>query len=230
MHKDLPKIIWFVIPLFVALMPYVARIINLETDRYMYSEFGIIENLTVLFLFVTIIVCIMYLVSEKRFNFVGFKFWMGLFLLGAIYYAGEEISWGQHFFGWETPEHWTNVNDQQETNLHNTSALFDQIPRSLLSLAALIGGVIVPIYRKVKQYTPNLDSLNYWLWPTSVCLPSALLALLVSWHEKVYEFFDINIPIMLDIRAGETKECLLALFMMMYVLSIWYRNRVIKKV
>jgi hypothetical protein len=47
----------------------------------------------------------------------------------------------------------------------------------------------------------------------------------VSWHEKFYELLEIDIPLVLDIRAGETKECLLALFMMMNALSIWYRNR-----
>jgi len=60
-------------------------------------------------------------------------------------------------------------------------------------------------------------------------LPAALLSLLVSWHEKIYEALSISIPAVLDIRAGETKECLLALFMMMYALSIWYRNRTVRQ-
>ena len=153
---------------------------------------------------------------------------MILFLIGCTYYAGEEISWGQHFFGWSTPDEWSSVNDQQETNLHNTSALFDQIPRTLLSVAALIGGVLMPVYRRFKHHVPNADSIYDWIWPTHVCLPAALLALLVSWHEKAYRSLGIEIPAVLNIRAGETKECLLALFMMMYALSIWYRNRNLK--
>ncbi len=32
---------------------------------------------------------------------------------------GEEISWGQRLFGWDTPDAWSRVNSQQETNLHN---------------------------------------------------------------------------------------------------------------
>ncbi len=40
--------------------------------------------------------------------------------LGSLYIAGEEMSWGQHFFHWNTPEYWAEVNRQQETNLHNT--------------------------------------------------------------------------------------------------------------
>ena len=225
MNKDLHKIVWLVLPIVVAVMPYIARFIGTHTDGYMYGEKGVIENITVIFLLIAIIVCVLFLVAKEKIQFSSLKIWMVLFLLGAIYYAGEELSWGQHFFGWGTPEQWTEFNDQQETNLHNTAAIFDQIPRTLLSIAALIGGVLIPIFRKFKNHLPNKESFFDWLLPTYVCLPAALLSLLVSWHEKMYKILDITIPEALDIRAGETKECLLALFMMMYALSIWYRNR-----
>lgn len=225
MNKDLHKLVWLVLPIVVAAMPYVARVIGVHTDSYIYGEKGIIENVTVIFLLIAIITCVMFLFTKERIRFSSFTVWMVIFLLGAIYYAGEEISWGQHYFGWGTPEQWTEFNDQQETNLHNTAAIFDQIPRTLLSLAALIGGVLIPIYRKLKNHILSKESFFDWLLPTYVCLPAALLSLLVSWHEKIYEALDVAIPVVLDIRAGETKECLLALFMMMYVLSVWYRNK-----
>jgi len=223
MNKDLPKFVWLLLPIVIAAMPYVARFISLDSDRYMFTESGVIENITVISLLVAIIATYLFLKSVVRFKIL--KIWMVIFLLGSIYYAGEEISWGQHYFGWATPESWTNVNDQQETNLHNTAAIFDQIPRTLLSIAALIGGVLIPLFRRFKNHLPNKDSLLDWVFPTYVCLPAALLSLFVSWHEKFYKLIDINIPVVLDIRAGETKECLLALFMMMYALSIWYRNK-----
>ncbi len=223
MNKDLPKIIWLILPVLIAVMPYVARFITLESDKYMYTESGVIENITFVSLLVAIIATILFLKASVNFRFL--KIWMFIFLLGSIYYAGEEISWGQHYFGWATPESWTSVNDQQETNLHNTAAIFDQIPRTLLSIAALIGGVLIPLFRRFKNHSPNEGAFFDWLLPTYVCLPAALLSLLVSWHEKLYELLDMSIPVVLDVRAGETKECLLALFMMMYALSICYRNR-----
>jgi len=225
MNKDLHKSVWLLLPIIVAFMPYIARLIGIHTDAYMYGEKGIIENLTVIFLFIAIIACLLFLFSKEKIQGASFASWMIIFLLGAIYYAGEEMSWGQHYFGWSTPEQWTEFNDQQETNLHNTAAIFDQIPRTLLSIAALIGGVLIPIFRKFKNHIPKKESFFDWLLPTYVCLPAALFSLLVSWHEKIYEILDIVIPVALDIRAGETKECLLALFMMMYALSVWYRNR-----
>ena len=41
-----------------------------------------------------------------------------LFLFG----AGEEISWGQRILGFQTPEPLSQVNRQEEFNLHNLSA------------------------------------------------------------------------------------------------------------
>jgi len=228
MNKEISKLLWLVIPIIVAVLPYIARMISLNTDGYMYGELGVIENLTVIFLFVAIIANVLFLLSENNSNIGGVRVWMVLFLLGSFYYAGEEISWGQHFIGWSTPEQWLSVNDQQETNLHNISPLFDQVPRALLSIAALVGGVFVPLYRKFKHHIPDASSIYDWIWPTYVCLPAGLLALLVSWHEKVYRGLGVEIPSVLNIRAGETKECLLAIFMMMYALSIWYRNRNLK--
>ena len=65
--------------------------------------------------------------------------------LSCLYIAGEEMSWGQHFFHWNTPEYWAEVNRQQETNLHNTYAVFEKYPRAVLELGVLIGGIIIPI-------------------------------------------------------------------------------------
>ena len=36
-----------------------------------------------------------------------------------VFLGMEEISWGQHLFGWQTPEAFALLNDQGETNLHN---------------------------------------------------------------------------------------------------------------
>ena len=63
-----------------------------------------------------------------------------------------------------------------------------------------------------------------WILPTFVCLPAALLTILVSW-QKIFEVVGMDIPEALNIRSGEIKECMLAVFLMMYALSIWYRNK-----
>src|SRR4030067_586570 len=65
--------------------------------------------------------------------------------LSCLYIAGDEMSWGQHFFHWNTPEYWAMVNRQEETNLHNTYDVFEKTPPSLLEAGIFIGGLILPL-------------------------------------------------------------------------------------
>lgn len=55
----------------------------------------------------------------------GLKFakWPPL-LLALLFFigAGEEISWGQHWFGFETPAVVKSVNAQKELNIHNINS------------------------------------------------------------------------------------------------------------
>ena len=146
MNKDLNKLVWVVLPVVVFLVPYLSRMRGIGADLYLYGEDGWIEILTVIFLLVAIFFGVMFLLLNKVPSHGWIRWWMVLLILGSIYFAGEEASWGQHLFGYNTPEYWLNFNDQGETNLHNTSPLFDQLPRTLLSVAALIGGVLAPLY------------------------------------------------------------------------------------
>jgi hypothetical protein len=40
-------------------------------------------------------------------------------LAGLVFMLGEEMSWGQRFFGWQTPASLREINLQQETTVHN---------------------------------------------------------------------------------------------------------------
>ncbi len=220
---DLPKWLWLWLPIATVLLPYVARIINPATDTVIFGELGLIENMTVFFLVCALVVAIRSYKYFRDFQFSIFKFWIALLALGCFYYLGEELSWGQHWIGWATPEVWQEVNDQGETNLHNTSALLDQLPRSILTLAAVVGGIFVPIYFLIRNKELNADQFSFWLWPTYVNIPTCLAAVVVSLHKKAYAIFNTDVPYLLDLRAGEIKECLLALFLFMYLFSFYMR-------
>ena len=45
--------------------------------------------------------------------------WFLLLALLFFFGAGEEISWGQRVFGWDTPQAFEQANIQRETNIHN---------------------------------------------------------------------------------------------------------------
>jgi hypothetical protein len=104
--------------------------------------------------------------------------WLVLAALCCLYVTGEETSWGQHLFGWSTPEEWAAVNDQNETNLHNTSAWFDQKPRLLLGIAIGVGGIGVPL---LALRRPAIRRGRFAIvLPPFVTLPAAVIAIFVG--------------------------------------------------
>lgn len=147
------------------------------------------------------------------------RIWVLLVSLGCVYFAGEELSWGQHLFGWNTPAYLEEVNDQEETNLHNISSWFDQKPRMLLELWVLIGGVVWPLLRRPAT-PPGRDS--YWFWPTIEVLPSAVLAILIRLPERLKSLFGIE-QLPLELRFSEPQEYYFALFLLIYLASMLRR-------
>lgn len=203
------------LPLAVVLLPFVWYGVA-GNDRMLKGEAGIIENLTVLFLIVAIGFCIASYRRAGRLDLSLYqKAWLVLLMLGSAYFALEEISYGQHLFGWGTAEYWKELNDQDETNLHNVHWAFDQLPRNLLTLGILIGGVILPLYRHVRKIELQESGRFYWQWPTMDCVTIGLLVILIR---PVLSAVEVDI-----INTGETKENFFALFILLYCLSLYFR-------
>ena len=93
--------------------------------------------------------------SLKLLNFN--KVIAGLYLiasLGVFFVAGDEVSWGQRVFDISTPARFLNSNVQQETNLHNLSAVNN-----------LIGGIyiLVGFYGAFSWFLiPYLSGKKLW--------------------------------------------------------------------
>lgn len=145
------------------------------------------------------------------------KLWITLGALGAFYIAGEEVSWGQHFFYWDTPENWQAINDQQETNLHNTSSWFDQKPRLIILIGVVVGGLIMPLIRKVK---PSLLPARFnIIYPENLMWLIAAIVLILKIADKVAEtaafpFFT---------RVSEIEETYLYYFILLYLVTMYPR-------
>ena len=144
--------------------------------------------------------------------------WLTIIALGCLYLAGEEISWGQHFIGWETPESLARLNDQEETNLHNVSSWLDQRPRTLLKVGIYGGTLILPfLWLMPRSPLPERPSPSYpplHLWPVAVGL------LVVDLGGDI---LDQTIYEQLPWRDGELEETFIVLFMLGYMLALYRR-------
>ena len=203
------------LPIVVVLIPFLWFAV-VGNDQMLKGEAGIIENMTVLFLVVAIGFCIAGISLANRQGLSSLlKGWLFLMIMGSAYFALEEISYGQHLFGWGTGETWKQLNDQDETNLHNVHAIFDQVPRAVLTLGIFIGGVLLPLYRHFRGIRMDESARFYWQWPTLDCVTIGLLAILIRPVLSLVELEFIN--------TGEMKENLFALFILLYCVSIQLR-------
>lgn len=210
--------LWFP-PLLLVLIVPVKIIAPAFYATWIDGELGLIELATPLISIAGAIVGITLLGISRNLPTARLRLWVLLTTLGCVYFAGEELSWGQHLFGWGTPAYLEAVNDQEETNLHNISSWFDQKPRLLLELWVLVGGVIWPLSRLRKPASGGSANEGYWFWPTFEVLPTAILAIVVRLPERIKSLFDIE-QLPLELRFSEPQEYYFALFLLIYLLSI----------
>ena len=220
---ELPLTWWLIAPLGFFCMRYaVARIEHRFTglESWFLGELGIVENLTVAFLLLALISTLAVLRLYGRHMHIVPRIFLAIYCLGCLYFAGEEASWGQHWFGWETGEYFQAVNDQRETNLHNTSVWFDRLPKGIVSLWIFVGGIVVPLCFYCKSLKIDCSKPGWWLWPTWVCLPTAIFATIATWPSKIERYTGWNFYF--D-EAQEIKELYIAYFILLYIVSLALR-------
>ena len=141
---------------------------------------GLIEHGTVLVLLLGIFAGLIgFIRYRNRLPYAVISYWFLGWSLALLFFAGEEISWGQWFFKWETPELMQEWNDQGETNLHNLGPvigpLFDQIPRAIVEML-IITGCFWAIWRAWQRNVEHTkDAWQTWICPSPVFIPSALV-------------------------------------------------------
>lgn len=227
--------LWLGLPFGYVVVEFTFRILNEATYRRMWdSELGPGESLTFLFLFTAAIFGLVSLWQSRTIPPprlpAAYRVWLLLVTLGAIYMAGEESSWGQHWFGWQTPEQIAALNDQQETNLHNMSSWLDQKPRLAFEIWVLIAGLCYPVYAGI--VAPRKDRVvrrALWFWPPRLVFPTALLAILAPLPERFGKWFGMPVTPPFDIRTSEQQEALFAIFLLLYLCSYWLRVQRVKR-
>ncbi len=228
--RDLPAWWWAGIPAAMLLLTLYAYFTSAELMTLLIRRDehpdggGISENGILVVLLPGIIAGIAIL----RYHRDRFPLWLVGWLLGltlaCVYFAGEEASWGQHYFHWMTPETLQGINDQNETNLHNTSTWLDQKPRALVELSIVFGAVLVPLIRRFRPHALWADrDWSRWFWPTAVGIPAVaafLFSLVVGLVAKKTGRTDLH-----QLGSNELREFYIAVYLSTYLLSLWYRLR-----
>ncbi len=189
-------------------------------DRFIEGEIGLTELATPLVALIGVWFGVKTVLLARGRVPPLFLVWLICTTLGCFYFAGEELSWGQQLFKWDTPEEIAALNDQQETNFHNMSSWFDQKPRLLLELWVLFGGIVVPLRRLMGKLSRHARGSFYdWFWPGLECLPTALLAIAIKLPERYKKVMGIQ-SLPFEIRWSEPQEYYFALFLLIYLLAV----------
>ncbi|GJM10966.1 MAG: hypothetical protein DHS20C11_32420 [Lysobacteraceae bacterium] len=207
--------VWWAVPWSMVLMELAIRAFahhRIYAFWYESGEWSVNEIATFLVLVAAIVVGIKRLPSLPS----GLtRWWMLLLVAGCVYFAGEEISWGQHWLGWETPPQWQAINDQGETNLHNTSSWLDQKPRQLLELWILFGLIVYAYCRRGAK-----PPVWAGLWPSVQCLGAAFAAILIRLPERITTWLNADPLPLFSIRLAETQELMFAFFLLAFMTTL----------
>ena len=207
------KMLWLWLPL-ASFVILAVMSVTLPPDYYMYivEENGLLEILHFLVSGIAALigVCLLFKLDFRTQKLLAL--WVLLGTLGCIYISGEEISWGQQFFRWTTPDFWLHINDQQETNLHNTSSWLDQKPRLLLEIGVIVGGILLPLLaRFAPRRIPTL--LNVIAPPRELAVTAVLFV--------VYKICDKLGDILGFVPFGRTSE-ITELYVYWFILAYLY--------
>lgn len=222
----LPAALWLGLPLtYLAAILFGRAMGDDFYDRWFYGELGIVELSTTAMALAA--AGIAFAAWRRRAalprRFLGW--WLMVFALGALYFGGEEASWGQHLVGWGTPESIKVLNDHGETNLHNITNWADEKPKQLVDAAATIGGVLLPLFLLWRRVRFRPDDWRGWFLPTFAVFPACLIAVVLKNFERLRDALDWYPEGIVDMRMSEPQEMYFAMFFLIYTLSFYLRLR-----
>ncbi len=211
---------WLVLPLALAAALSLAAHTAPEVyERWVIGESGLLELGQLATMIAACLVALRTLLLPALRTRPLLMAWVALAALSVVYIAGEEASWGQHFFAWQTPATWSVINDQGETNLHNISSWLDQKPRLLLEAGVILGGIVIPL---AALWRPQIRRMpGAVILPPLHCLPAAALAEFARFSERILDALGTQVyPFH---RPSEVQELFFYIFILLYLITLHRR-------
>ena len=225
-HGALPRWLWLWIP--VLYLPFESLVRALDSEGTVYgpvflNEDGFVEIATALLLVPAAYLGIRRAVRLRRGGRPLASALLLLFGLGCLFLLGEEISYGQHLFGWDSPEYFDEQNVQQETNIHNLEFVDRNLMKWLFLGGMLVVGIVLPLVFRwggVPRWLAR-SPLGPALVGGAVCLPTAAMAIAMHLLVKVMHWrFDFEFHDRGFIDMRETTELYIAYFLLLYALAL----------
>lgn len=214
------SVYWLWVPLAWAVVQALGEIfVDRNTLLIIHSEYGPHELIEFAIITAAFFVAAKILMHMDKSN-KWLVAWFAVATVCCLYVSIEEISWGQTFLRWGTPEFWAEINVQEETNLHNTSDWLNQKPRILLEVGVAVGGLLIPALARWKpQWLPKRFEIIYP--PAILGVTAGVFAVFRSLNWVGNHIFDVK-PLA---RPSEISELYMFYFVLLYLVVMRQRLR-----
>jgi hypothetical protein len=234
-RRDVRPVFWLGLPVAsVAVRLLAPLLLDREScERFLTNEFGFLELGTAALLAPAVVLSALLLRYRDRLP----RGALVVLLAGgacALYFLGEEISWGQQLLALGGTVDIEALSREEQFALHTHDELgnvFNNLPRQTMLVLCIVGGVVLPIVLRRKLSRPGVEgSFWYWVIPTWRLAPAALLAVVSTVPEKVLDawwpqaegsYLDLGFVE----AGGEFKEYCYAMVMLLYFMSVHARLR-----
>ncbi len=218
--KNFVKAVW-VLPFIVLFLGVLSGLIDKELYKLVTGEDRLGESLQLLFFAGGLILSLLVIRRLLSFGNPGIAALYLIIAVGLFLLIGEEISWGQRIFGWETSKDMSELNRQNETNLHNMYGI-----EAVLNWLQIIVGAFALLLAPIYKYTNIAERIPVsfaWTIPP-LCLTTYFGAFF-SWR-----FYRTALPRPDKYRFAiaefsEIIELILALAIFFFMLYQWHRAR-----
>lgn len=144
-----------------------------------------------------------------------------LFAIAATFVALEELSYGQHLFGWNPPDFFVRHSTKNELNLHNLYGdSLSNVLRLIANLGFPFGCVVLPLVALQKPGRFQVGRWAYYLSPRLELAATVLLAEALSPLDKLAKTW---VGTEMINRSGEVQELFWSFAACFYVFLIHRR-------
>lgn len=164
-------------------------------------EDGLLETITTIFALLSSIILLFSIRKHKGKIDISVKIILSFMFL---FFGMEEISWGQRIFEWETPQSLSDLNFQNETNIHNILNPYFSMFYPFFNLLMCL---FLIISMKLKTKTASFLKSETYLY----LLPS---------HEfQIYIIVFLSLCLQSIVSGGELTEEVFSVFILTYAVN-----------
>ena len=203
----------FSLPILLMLLILTIKVILGHDSReyiMMNTEGGLIEygtSLAYILAFAFSIPIAKYFLNQKQ-KWWGILYYLFAFVL--LFIGLEEISWGQRFFGWQTPDFFLTNSSQTDTTLHNLEWFSHHLHNIyiLIGFVGSFGWLIISKNSLIRYFIPSWFISSYFL--------TSLVIFTILEYTDGFGFFIL--------KDQESVELVLSLGFLFLVLTNFFRQ------